>query len=66
MAVILSDNPSLSLIIFFQETARISEKLSLISFMSLLTRSQQDQRLRLALSCFILCSPFFSLLIDLL
>ncbi|WRE83638.1 hypothetical protein KVD15_04800 [Helicobacter pylori] len=64
--MILSDNPSLSLIIFFQEIARISEKLSLISFMSLLTRSQQDQRSRLALSCFILCPPFFSLLIDLL
>ncbi|MFP6038562.1 hypothetical protein ACLF8W_06885 [Helicobacter pylori] len=54
------------MIIFFQEITRISEKLSLISFMSLLTRSQQDQRLRSALSCFILCSPFFSLLIDLL
>ncbi|ACI27681.1 hypothetical protein HPG27_927 [Helicobacter pylori G27] len=54
------------MIIFFQEIARISEKLSLISFMSLLTRLQQDQRLRLALSCFILCSPLFSLLIDLL
>ncbi|EKE89888.1 hypothetical protein OUM_1195 [Helicobacter pylori R038b] len=25
----------------------------------LLTRSQQDQRLRSALSCFILCSPLF-------
>ncbi|WP_367692202.1 hypothetical protein E5P83_05340 [Helicobacter pylori] len=47
------------MIIFFQEIARISEKLSLISFMSLLTRSQQDQRLRLALSCFILCLPPF-------
>ncbi|EJB53378.1 hypothetical protein HPHPH28_1330 [Helicobacter pylori Hp H-28] len=57
--MILSDNPSLSLIIFFQKIARISEKLSLISFMSLLTRSQQDQRLRPALSCFILCSPLF-------
>ncbi|WP_187865766.1 hypothetical protein [Helicobacter pylori] len=47
------------MIIFFQEIARISEKLSLISFMSILTRSQQDQRSRLALSCFILCSPLF-------
>ncbi|WP_236633657.1 hypothetical protein [Helicobacter pylori] len=54
------------MIIFFQKIARISEKLSLIGFMSLLTRSQQDQRLRSALSCFILCSPLFSLLIDLL
>ncbi|WP_139520878.1 hypothetical protein [Helicobacter pylori] len=54
------------MIIFFQETAHISEKLSLISFMSLLTRSQQDQRSRSALSCFILCLPLFSLLIDLL
>ncbi len=32
--MILSDNPSLSLIIFFQKIARISEKFSLISFTS--------------------------------